>query len=875
MSDPVQTKTDLVKLTIDGKNVEVPKGTLLIEAARKSGIEIPYFCYHGKLKSDGNCRMCLVMIEKMPKLQVSCSVSVSEGMVVHTENEVVSTARKGVLDFILANHPLDCPICDEGGRCPLQNYSQKYTAYGEFGEQKRVFEKDYFSPLIEKEMNRCVQCMRCVRYCDEVIDAKALASVNRGSEVAIEHYAGKQLDCEFCGGCVQICPVGAILNRVALYEFRPWMLKRTETTCAYCADGCSLRLETRQETKKIVEVTSFWGNEPRELWENTRNQGDLCAKGYFGYSFVNSPERLTKPLIRKEGQLVETSWEEAIDFAADGLKRIRDRDGGKAIAGLASARCTNENLFVFQKFLREGLGSPNIDSTPRYGMANAAVALSELTGTARWLPSYEDISKAELIFVIGADLTHTNPIAALKVKGAAKRGAKLIVATPLRKRISTISNIVNLATRRLAHHPGAERVVAALMVKALIGSGGVSKEFQQSPVFKELKQSTDSLNEKTMAADAGLEYSEIEKAAEEWSKASRVVILVGEAVLRSPDGYETLRVLGDLAAGSGCLTAEGCGIAPLYKENNELGAWEMGVLPDRLPGGKPVEGEKGLTLTGMLQGARDGGIKGLYFMGENPVGTLPASANAAEAVKAAEFSVCQDLFLTETAGLCDVVFPAASFAEQDGTFTNQEGFVQPVRRAFDPIQGANTDWQIISELALAMGLSFDYDDEAGIGEEIQSKWAGWRSRPGRDSAKASLSAYLSGGVGKRYQFSNGKIKRPGKGEVELIVGPSLFHSGKMSLQSPGLLLTEGKGALFLSPEDAGRIGVEEGKNVKILSAGGAAEVSVRIDARFPEGVAFFPESFSAPAVRDLLEVEVTGSEQVPVFRSKIVSVEKV
>jgi len=669
LSDTVQIKTDTVKLTIDGKAVEVPKGTLVIEAARSLAIEIPFFCYHQKLKSDGNCRMCLVSVEKMPKLQVSCSLPVSEGMVVHTNNPVVSEARKGVLDFLLANHPLDCPICDEGGRCPLQKYSQKYTAYGQFQETKRVYEKEYFSPLIEKEMNRCVQCMRCVRYCDEVIDSKALASVNRGYETEIGHYADKPLDCEFCGGCVQICPVGALLNRLPLYEYRPWMLTHTETTCAYCADGCSLRLESRPQTREVIEVTSFWGNETKSVWGKGRNEGDLCAKGYFGYPFVNSPKRLTKPLVRKDGRrdgpLVEVSWEEAIARVAEGFGRIKSQHGGAAFGALASARCTNENLYAFQKFVRVVLGSPNLDSSVRYGMVNAARAMTELCGTPRWLTSYEDITQADLIFVIGTDITQTNPIVGLKVKAAAKRGAKLIVATPLRPRISTLSNIVNLATRPLAHRPGSERAVAIGLVKAVLEKGSLADGLETHPSVQSLRKAVSSLSPKQIEAAAGVAYDQIAAAAGEWAAAPRAVMIFGESILRSRDGYQTVRILGELALLTGKLAAEGSGLAPLLDENNEMGAYEMGLIPDGLPGlgrpehaadrdaiarswNEPLPARPGLTMIEMLHAAREGKIKGFYFMGENPVGSLPASAGAAEAMAAAEFVVCQDLFLTET-----------------------------------------------------------------------------------------------------------------------------------------------------------------------------------------------------------------------------------
>ncbi|MBI3609815.1 MAG: NADH-quinone oxidoreductase subunit NuoG [Nitrospirae bacterium] len=904
MSESVQIKTETVKLTIDGREVVVPKGTLVIEAARALSIEIPFFCYHQKLKSDGNCRMCLVSIEKMPKLQVSCSLPVSEGMVVQTNTSVVADARKGVLDFLLANHPLDCPICDEGGRCPLQNYSQKYTAYGQFKEEKRIYPKDYFSPLIEKEMNRCIQCMRCVRYCDEVIDSQALSSVNRGFHVEIGHYAEKQLDCEFCGGCVQICPVGALLNRLPLYEYRPWMLTQTETTCAYCADGCSLRLESRPQTREVIEVTSFWGNETKSVWGSGRNEGDLCAKGTFGYEFVNSPHRLTKPLVRKggrkDGPLVETSWEEALETAADGFRRIKTQHGGAAFGALASARCTNESLYVFQKFVRLILGSPNLDSSVRYGAVNAARAMTELTGTPRWLTSYEEITRADLVFVIGTDITQTNPIAGLKVKAAAKRGAKLIVATPLRRRISTLSNIVNRATRHLAHAPGAERAIAIGLVKAVLEEGRLAERVASHRSTQRLRDAVAAITPKQIERATGLPYEEIKAAAGEWASASRAVIVFGESVIRAKDGYETVRILGDLALSTGKLIADGCGLAPLMEENNEMGAYEMGVVPDRLPGvgrlddesdrdrisrawKEPIPAGPGLTMMEMLKAARDGKIKALYLMGENPVGSLPASAGAAEAVEATEFVVCQDLFLTETGMKADVVLPAASFAEQNGTFTNQEGHVQAVRKAFDPVQGTRPDWEILSEIALEMGYPLEYEDGAEISHEIARLWPGWRELPKRSEQEEAVARYLNEelaeGVSERYRLDRKTDHSVAPNHrFRLVLGPVLFHSGKMSLKADGLMKVMGRPFLYMAPEDAERLGVTEGRLVRLRSAYGpvqrSVDVEVKMDAKYPPGLVFFPESFNEPPVKDLLTVELAPVSGVPVFKTTEVLIEK-
>ncbi|HEY5600159.1 MAG TPA: 2Fe-2S iron-sulfur cluster-binding protein, partial [Candidatus Manganitrophaceae bacterium] len=327
--------SNLIKLKINGEEIEVEKGTLLIEAAKKMGVEVPHFCYHPKLKPDANCRMCLVEIEKMPKLQTSCSTPATEGMVVWTGSPKVKDAQAGVMEFILGNHPLDCPVCDQGGECHLQDLAHQHApTQSRFVEEKRVFDKEYFGPLIEKQMNRCIVCLRCVRYCDEVIDSNALGQVDRGSATQIGGFAHHELDCEFCGGCVQICPVGALTSRLALYDYRPWQLKKTETVCNYCADGCGMVLEA--VNGKVVRVTSENGV--------GRNEGELCARGFFGYGFINHEGRLTRPVVRQKGKPFQVTWEHAIDKAADGLKAIRDQYGPQAIAGAISARCSNEEI---------------------------------------------------------------------------------------------------------------------------------------------------------------------------------------------------------------------------------------------------------------------------------------------------------------------------------------------------------------------------------------------------------------------------------------------------------------------------------------------------------------------------------------------------
>ncbi|MBI5775996.1 MAG: (2Fe-2S)-binding protein, partial [Nitrospirae bacterium] len=403
------TATETVKLTIDGVQVTVPKGTLVIEAARQMGVMIPHFCYHPKLTPDANCRMCLVEIEKVPKLQTSCSTPVAEGMVVRTATTVVNEAHKSVLEFILANHPLDCPVCDQGGRCDLQDFSHEYTpTTSRFVETKRIFPKEYFSPAIETQMNRCVQCLRCVRYCDQVMDVNALAPSGRGTMTEIKHFGAHPLDCEFCGGCVQICPVGAITSRLSMYEFRPWMLKRADTTCTYCGDGCQITLQTKGND--LIEVMSAQGA--------GRNNGDLCARGFFGYHVSTHEDRLKHPLIRRDGKLVEATWEDALEYAAEKAMQVKMAHGAQAFAGLIASRCTNEDLYVFQKFMRLAIGTNKLDSSARYGHINGVRALRRVQGTHRWTVTFEDIVHAEALLLVGTNITEANPITGLKVKEA-------------------------------------------------------------------------------------------------------------------------------------------------------------------------------------------------------------------------------------------------------------------------------------------------------------------------------------------------------------------------------------------------------------------------------------------------------------------------
>jgi formate dehydrogenase alpha subunit len=882
---------DTVRLTIDGTTLAVPKGTLVIEAARRVGVMIPHFCYHPKLKPDANCRMCLVEVEKMPKLQTACSTPVAEGMSVRTATTVVDDAHKSVLEFILANHPLDCPVCDQGGKCDLQDFSHQYTpTTGRFAETKRIFQKEYFSPLIETQMNRCVQCLRCVRYCDEVMDVKALAPVGRGTMTEIKHFAAHQLDCEFCGGCVQICPVGAITSRLSMYEYRPWMLKRADTICTFCGDGCRITVQTKGN--ELIEVNSAHGA--------GRNNGDLCARGFFGFHASTSDARLVHPLIRRNGTLVEATWEDALEYVAEQALRIKLAHGADAFGGLITSHCTNEDLYVFQKFMRQVIGTNHIDSSARYGHIGGVQALRRVQGTHRWTIAFEDIVAADALLLVGTNITETSPITGLKVKEAVKkRQATLVTMETLQPAVDNLSNIVNLATQHFPTSPTQFGNTVMGLIKAVLEENVADAALsRQAPAFvQRLATIVQGISWDALEAATGQTRSRWTETAQTLAAAKRVVVLVGNGVLRQPGGQVTITNLLDLLILLGKIDKPGCGLGPLAEENNDQGAVEMGAVAEFFPGPASLDDQaardrivamwreelprtSGASLIDMLAAAGKGSLKAMFVVGEDPVGTLPAPAHAKEALAKLDLLVCQELFLTETAAMAHVVLPACSYMEKHGTFTNSEGHVQAVRQAIDPVGDSRPDWEMFSAVSVLMGSPLEYGDAREILKEIRSVIPGYGLLgPTPTTPKVDqtiLGRYLTEGfaadVATRYALA--PAPSTGDDQFPLMFVQTLFHSGKLSTRSKGLLQLQQEGFLSINPVDATKLGLTEGSQVRISNAGGTVTTSVKIRERVPAGLLWFPEHFDREA-KQLADWTIDPHTQIPYFKLAHVSLAKV
>ncbi|HET9838226.1 MAG TPA: NADH-quinone oxidoreductase subunit NuoG [Candidatus Angelobacter sp.] len=650
-----------VTITVDGKSVTAPAGTLLIEACKAVGIEVPSFCYYPGLALQAACRMCLVRIEKMPKLQTACTVPITDGMVVTTESDEVKQARKSMIELLLGNHPLDCPVCDAGGECELQDMTFKYgAAESRYMEGKLHKDEQQWSPVVFFDRPRCILCYRCVRVCGEGMDVSALGVQLRGSSSVIAPNKEDHLECEECGMCIDICPVGALTSGAYRYKTRPWEMKHVGTICTHCGDGCKTTLGVRRSDTGMDIVRG-------DNRDKSGINGDfLCIKGRYAFDYFDHEARLRQPLIRKDGKLTPTTWEEAIEHVGKRLKEIRDSRGGQAIGVIGSNRTTNEENYLLQKFARGVLGTNNVDhhrTADFAGMARAIAGKENITATMR------DVATAPAILLIGNDPTERHPLLAWNIRNNVRlNGAKLYVVN------SRAVKLRRQATRFAQLPAGSESKFVAFLNGDDASAGSLTGAGASNDALKQLRDD--------LKAAPGL------------------IVIFGSELQGA-----------DIAALVKFGSAFGAKFICLGDYANSRGAADMGLLPDLLPGYAAIAGAhkygeewgsvpaaKGLSLQEMVQSAREGKLGALYVVGSNPV----ADYNFDPAALQNCFVVVQELFLTETAMLAEVVLPAASAYEKAGTFTNTCGDLQLLKKAGD-ISGIKSDFEIIVRIAERMG----------------------------------------------------------------------------------------------------------------------------------------------------------------------------
>ncbi len=651
-----------VSFTIDGKTVTAPAGTLVIEAAKAQGVEVPSFCYYPGFSLQAACRMCLVEVEKMPKLQTACTLVAMDGMAVKTDTAQVHSARKNMIEFLLSNHPLDCPVCDKGGECELQDMTFRYGLdKTRFIEEKLHQPEEKWSPLVYYDAPRCILCFRCVRVCDEGMDVKALGVGSRGVQSVILPNKPGELACEECGMCIDICPVGALTSGTYRYQTRPWEMAYVGNPCAHCSNGCKTTLSVR--TNEILRANNR---------DHSGVNGEfLCGKGRFGYDFTTHAERVRQPLVRRNGKLEPATWEDALEEIARRLKQAHASHGAAAIGVIGSNHTTNEENYLLNRFARVTLGTNNLDHHRTADYAGLAAVLGPAAKGAS--ATMADVYNANTVLLIGNDVTQQNPLVAWQIRtGVRHHGLKLYVIN------GEPSNIHRKAAVVAEVPKGGE----AQAVRWLATEKG---EFDA--------KTTESLVQLKAALEA----------------ASDVVVIFGAGIQGA-----ALRDLVSLTARFGGKTK----FIALGDYSNSRGASDMGVLPDRLPGYAPLSdsGERtrfgkiwggeisskpGLTARGMMEAAVEGKLKVLYVIGANPVKTFGVAQP--DRLAGLELLVVHDMFLTETALRADVVLPAASTYEKDGTMTNTAGEVQATHRAVDA-QGPRSDFDLLRILSHQLGM---------------------------------------------------------------------------------------------------------------------------------------------------------------------------
>jgi len=861
-----------VRVTIDGRPIDVPAGTLVTDAARMAEIHVPIFCSHQKLPPLGACRICVVEIGTpklgpdrkpvlaadgtpeiawMPKVQTGCTTPVSEGMHVRTKSAVAEKARKGVMEFLLVNHPLDCPVCDEGGECQLQDLAFAFGAdFSRMDEAKRTFESEDLGPIVKKEANRCIVCMRCVRYCDEVMGDDALTAHQRGVWTEISSFNRQPLECEQCGNCIEVCPVGALTALPYRFKARPWDLRQHVTICPWCSNGCSVRLGVRGSDILRARGTEFRGI----------NQEYLCVRGRFGYEYVNSDERLSAPLLKSGESLVPVGFEEAATWAATRLQTIAAAHGPGSIAFLGGEKLLVEEQYLLQKLARAVIGTPHVDARTRATARVPAAAILRATGGGRPALSFEQLFRTHEVLVFGEDLQGEAPFAqSVLIRAQHQKGLHVTVAHP---------RGVKLAGRKfrgdhLAMKPGSELALLHGLTLAALDAGvpeGLPAD--AAAALGNLKSALAEWTPDTIAKATGLEWRVIAAAAKRLREASSRAILFGRNTLEHASAPALLQAIENLGWASGALTANESRVMALGAHAGSQGALDMGLAPDVLPGYVPVtdaaarkpyeqqwsanlSGETGLSAPEILKAAADGKIRALWITSDHWLRSAPDRELVEKAFAAVELVIVNDLFLTETAQRADLVFPAAAFAEKEGVIVNSERRLQRAARALSPRRGSRADWEIFQSVGQKLGAKWNYRSAEDVYREIARLVPGYE----RTSWATLLPLGPQWSFGPRALMPAVAPSRDGvppAGPADglwLLAGGTLFLQGSLSHHTAILPRLAGATRARFHSSDAQKLHLAEGDRVTLTgSSGRSLEIEAAIDDSVPAGSVFVPDS---------------------------------
>jgi len=932
MTNPGKTAIGESRITLNGKTVLAHRGQTILEAARNHGVHIPTLCYIQKLRPLGSCRMCVVEVEGTPTPVTACTTPVLDGMVVTTDSPRIERLRREVLKLILQKHPLNCHACEINGGCLLQDlvhaYDIGHNDLHAYTMRPIEFEPEpYATPLIKYHPQRCILCGRCVQACSEISEVGAIQFRGRGAATRIAPViptAEFKPECISCGECMSACPVNALTEAKGRPRGKAWETVRVKTVCAYC--GCGCQLELNVSANRVTGVTPCDGGV---------NQGALCSKGRFGYDFVNHPDRLKRPMIRRNGRLEEVHWDQALDHCAERLAEILDTHGPQAVGGLSSARCTNEENYLFQKFMRSVIGTNNVDHCARLCHASTVAGLAEAFGSGAMTNSMAEVEDTDCILITGSNTSECHPIIGRMVKRAVDRKrAKLIVVDPRQV------ELVKFAHIWLRPRPGTDIAWINAMAHTILEEGLWDEEFVRNRTegFEAFRDRVAEYTPERAEQITGIPADDLRRAARRYARGPRSMILYAMGITQHTSGTDNVKALANLAMLCGNIGVEGGGLNPLRGQNNVQGACDMGALPNVLPGYQPVTDEAvlarfqqrwntgtrlsnrvGLTATEMFPAAVEGRLRAMIVMGENPALSDANASHVRKALESLDLLIVQDIFLTETAESADVVLPAASFAEKDGTFTNTERRVQRVRKAVEPPGRAMADWRILCELAQRLSRKiqarqaaahagggdtfhprpyahgyWEYNSPSEIFDELAELTPPYAGMSYRRLDRGGLqwpchTKYHPGtpilhqgrfvrGLGKFHAVEHTPpAEEPDESYPFLLSTGRIryhYHTGTMTRRSQGLNFIAPEGFVELNPEDAAALKVRDGERVRLVSRRGGITSRVRITERSPRGLIFGTFHFSESPVNVLTNDALDPTAKIPEFKVSAVRVEK-
>jgi NADH-quinone oxidoreductase subunit G len=813
----------MVNLTIDDKQVTVPRDATIYDAAKACGVKIPILCHDKKLHPFGGCRMCLVEVEQMKgRLIPSCTTPATEGMILKTSTDEIVKARKLVLELLLLKHPIDCPVCDAAGDCDLQNLTYEYKVdSNRFTDEKFNHAIDYENPLIERDMNRCIHCGKCARICDEIVSFGAYTFINRGIEAKMGTEFDGPLNCEFCGSCVSVCPVGALNSRPFKFKARWWAMQKTKTVCSYCGTGCQLTLGVKDGK---VLTTIYDENQGF-------HNGQLCTRGRFGYQFINSEKRLATPLIRKNGKLQPATWEEAMELVTARLKA--GKSDPNSVAALATPRLTNEELFVFEKLFRGTIGTDNIDHSAGFAHAALTEGAKASFGITASPSEIADVQKANLLLVVKTDAYETHPVVGFEINlGVKRKGIDLRIVSDKKGKLSRLPG-----AKTTVHAPGSEIALFNALCRSIIDQGLAAEGVAG---LSELKASLIDATPEKAAAICGVSAEEIVALAKDFAATEKALIILPIGLGYPGHGSALTSAAANLAILTGNIGKEGAGLLIMGEKNNSQGAADLGIYPKG----------SGLSALAILEACTLGNVKTLFIAGENPVVSYPNRSKVEKALEQVEFMVVADLFLTETALLADVVLPVCSFAEKSGTFTSLGRRVQKVQKAIAPLALAKSDFEILGTLNGALG-GHKYECQGAAFKEIAASVPAYQGLT--QSGLGDKGAILPVAISAKLVPVAFKPQAAVAGKLALVTGSALYHCGTMSRFGEGPMYVCPDAYAELSQADAKALKIAEGDLVTVTSATGSVSVAAKIGKRVPQGVVFAPYHFGEGSINQVTD----------------------